>query len=239
MTDSNLSEILAKAVRKDLFELQDKDYKDFQSKLIPNISPDTIIGVRTPALRKYAKESLGILDAELFMEDLPHEHFEEYAIHGFLVERLKDFDEVIARLDALLPHIDNWANCDQLTPKVFKKNTDKLLPHVMRWISSDLTYTKRFAIRMLMNFYLDEDFDSSYLDTVAKIRSDEYYVKMMVAWYLATALAKQYTDAVKVLENNLLDPWTHNKTIQKALESYRVSQEQKEYLKSLKHGKDV
>ena len=237
MTDSNLTEIVSKSIKNDLFALQDKKYKEFQSKLIPNISPDTIIGVRTPALRKYAKESLGILDAELFMEDLPHKYFEEYAIHGFLVERLKDFDEVIARLDALLPYIDNWANCDQLTPKVFKKNTEKLLPHVMRWIESDFVYMKRFGIRMLMCFYLDEKFDTKYLDIVAEIRSDEYYIKMMVAWYLATALAKQYDAALPYITENKLDVWTHNKAIQKSIESYRITAEQKEVLRTLRINK--
>lgn len=238
MTDSNLSEIVCKSIKNDLFALQDKKYKEFQSKLIPNISPDTIIGVRTPALRKYAKESLGILDAELFMEDLPHEYFEEYAIHGFLVERLKDFDEVIMRLESLLPHIDNWANCDQLTPKVFKKNTKKLLPHIMRWIESDFVYMKRFGIRMLMCFYLDEKFDTKYLDIVAEIRSDEYYIKMMVAWYFATALAKQFDATLPYITENKLDVWTHNKAIQKSIESYRITAEKKEVLRNLKIKKE-
>ncbi|MBE7065144.1 MAG: DNA alkylation repair protein [Ruminococcaceae bacterium] len=234
MTDSNLSGIVGKSIKNDLFALQDKKYKEFQSKLIPNISPDTIIGVRTPALRKYAKESLGILDAELFMDVLPHEYFEEYAIHGFLIENLKDFDEVIRRLDALLPYIDNWANCDQLTPKVFKKNTEKLLPHVMRWIESDFIYMKRFGIRMLMCFYLDEKFDVIFLDTVSQIRSDEYYIKMMVAWYFATALSKQFDDVLPYIKERKLDVWTHNKAIQKSIESYRITAEQKEVLRRLK-----
>jgi len=234
MTDSNLSGIVGKSIKNDLFALQDKKYKEFQSKLIPNISPDTIIGVRTPALRKYAKESLGILDAELFMDVLPHEYFEEYAIHGFLIENLKDFDEVIRRLDALLPYIDNWANCDQLTPKVFKKNTEKLLPHVMRWIESDFIYMKRFGIRMLMCFYLDEKFDVAFLDTVSQIRSDEYYIKMMVAWYFATALSKQFDDVLPYIKERKLDVWTHNKAIQKSIESYRITAEQKEVLRRLK-----
>lgn len=234
MTDSNLSAKICTIVKNDLFMLQDKNYKEFQSKLIPNISPDTIIGVRTPALRKYAKDLVNTNDSKIFMDTLPHEYFEEYAIHGFLIERLKDFDEVIKRLDALLPYIDNWANCDQLTPKVFKKNTEKLLPHVMRWIESDFVYMKRFGIRMLMCFYLDEKFDVTFLDMVSQIRSDEYYIKMMIAWYFATALAKQFDAALPYITDQKLDTWTHNKAIQKSIESYRITAEQKEVLRTLR-----
>lgn len=234
MTDSNLSVKICTIVKNDLFMLQDKNYKEFQSKLIPNISPDTIIGVRTPALRKYAKDLVNTNDSKIFMDTLPHEYFEEYAIHGFLIERLKDFDEVIDRLDALLPYIDNWANCDQLTPKVFKKNTEKLLPHVMRWIESDFVYMKRFGIRMLMCFYLDEKFDVTFLDMVSQIRSDEYYIKMMIAWYFATALAKQFDAALPYITDQKLDTWTHNKVIQKSIESYRITAEQKEVLRTLR-----
>jgi len=234
MTDSNLSELVCKAVKKGLFELQNKNYKEFQSKLIPTISPDKIIGVRTPALRIYAKDFAKTPNAEIFMDTLPHDYFEEYAIHGFLIENLKDFDEVIRRLDALLPYIDNWANCDQLTPKVFKKNTEKLLPHVMRWIESDFVYMKRFGIRMLMCFYLDEKFDVAFLETISVIRSDEYYIKMMVAWYFATALAKQFDAALPYITERKLDVWTHNKAIQKSIESYRITAEQKAFLRELK-----
>ena len=234
MTDSIHSIEIRKIVKNDLFMLQDRKYKDFQAKLIPNISPDTIIGVRTPALRKYAKDFAKKSESVVFMDTLPYEYLEEYAIHGFIVEQLKDFDEVIRRLDALLPYIDNWANCDQITPKVFKKNTEKLLPHVMRWIASDFVYMKRFGIRMLMCFYLDDKFDVTYLDTISAIRSDEYYIKMMVAWYFATALAKQFDAVLPYITERKLDVWTHNKAIQKSIESYRITTEQKELLRNLK-----
>lgn len=234
MTNSSVSKEVCENVKNNLFELRDCDYRDFQSKLIPNISPDRIIGIRTPALRAYAKNFAKTPEADIFMDTLPHVYLEEYAVHGFIVEQLKDFDEVIKRLDALLPYIDNWANCDQITPKVFKKYHSELIPHVMRWISSDFVYMKRFGIRMLMCFYLDEHFDPAYLKTVTEIRSDEYYLKMMVAWFFATALAKQFDAAAPYIAENKLDTWTHNKAIQKSIESYRITDEQKEFLRSLR-----
>ena len=221
-------------MREELFKLQDVKYRDFQKKLIPTVDPDTVIGVRTPDLRKLAKKMRGTPEAEAFMEVLPHEYFDENQLHAFLISEEKDYDRCIRRVEAFLPYIDNWATCDQLSPKVFKKHKDELLTRIRMWMKSDHTYTIRFAIGMLMQHFLDEDFDLQYPDMVAQIRSEEYYVNMMIAWYFATALAKQYEAAVSYLETQKLDVWTHNKAIQKARESYRITPEQKEYLKSLK-----
>lgn len=216
-----------------LFELADENYKAFNSKLIPTVDSETVIGVRTPAIRMLAKEICGG-DAEEFMAELPHKYYEEYNLHGFLIEKIKDYDTCIASLNAFLPYVNNWATCDCITPKVFGKNTDKLLSQIDEWLCSKHTYTVRFAIKMLMNFYLDEKFDVSCLEKVACVKSDEYYINMMIAWYFATALAKQYDAAVLYIENRKLDTWTHNKAIQKATESNRVSEEKKAYLKTLK-----
>ena len=221
-------------MREELFKLQDVKYRDFQKKLIPTVDPDTVIGVRTPDLRKLANKMRGTPEAEAFMEVLPHEYFDENQLHAFLISEEKDYDRCIRRVEAFLPYIDNWATCDQLSPKVFKKHKDELLTRIRMWMKSDHTYTIRFAIGMLMQHFLDEDFDLQYPDMVAQIRSEEYYVNMMIAWYFATALAKQYEAAVSYLETQKLDVWTHNKAIQKARESYRITPEQKEYLKSLK-----
>ncbi len=215
-----------------LFSLQDLKYRDFHSKLMPTVDKETIIGVRVPELRKFAKTLAGTPEAEEFLKTLPHKYYEENNIHAFLIEGIKDYDETVKHLEAFLPYINNWATCDMLTPKSFKKN----LPDTKAygWINSSHEYTVRFGIEMLMKFFLDERFKEEYLLVVASVRSDEYYVKMMIAWYFATALAKQYEKAVKVLEQKLLPAWEHNKTIQKAVESYRLSDEQKRYLKSLK-----
>ena len=221
-------------MREELFKLQHIKYRDFQKKLIPTVDPDTVIGVRTPDLRNLAKQMRGTPEAEAFMEVLPHEYFDENQLHAFLISEEKDYDRCIRRLEAFLPYIDNWATCDQLSPKVFKKHKDELLTRIRMWMKSDHTYTIRFAIGMLMQHFLDEDFDLQYPDMVAQIRSEEYYVNMMIAWYFATALAKQYEAVVPYLETQKLDVWTHNKAIQKARESYRITPEQKEYLKSLK-----
>lgn len=221
-------------IQEKLFALQDKKYKDFSSKLIPNVNPDNVIGCRTPDLRKLAKEISDTEEANDFLNALPHQYIEENNLHGMLIERMKDFDVLIAYLDKFLPYVDNWATCDIVTPKIFKKNTQKLLPKIQEWISSDKTYTIRFGVEMLMSFYLNEEFKEEYLEWVSKIKSEEYYVKMMVAWYFATALAKQYDSAVKFIQENKLEVWTHNKAIQKSVESYRITAEQKEYLKSLK-----
>jgi 3-methyladenine DNA glycosylase AlkD len=221
-------------IREELFRLQDTGYRDFQMKLIPTAGPDTMIGVRTPALRKYAKALVKAGQADEFLKNLPHTYFDENQLHAFILSELKDYDLCIEETDRFLPYVDNWATCDQLSPRVFKKNHARLSEKIPEWISSQETYTIRFGIGMLMQHFLDEDFDPAYPETVAGIRSGEYYVNMMIAWYFATALAKQYDTVLPYLEQRRLDPWTHNKTIQKAVESYRITAEQKEYLKSLK-----
>ena len=220
-------------ILKRLFELQDIEYKEFTSKLIPNVDKDKIIGIRIPVLRDLAKEIFKSGDYEDFLKELPHQYLEEYSLHGFITEQIKDFDKVVEYLNAFLPFVDNWSVCDTCTPKIFKKYTSDLLPYIYKWINSDKLYMRRYAIRMLMAFYLDEKFDEKYLEIVASVKSDEYYLKMMVAWYFATALAKQYDSAVKFIEDKKLDVWTHNKSIQKAKESFRVSDEHKIYLSRL------
>ena len=221
-------------IQQRLFELQDLKYRDFQCKLMPTVAPETVIGVRTPALRALAKELAGSEEAAEFLKILPHEYYEENNLHGFIIERLKGYDETVAALDAFLPYVDNWATCDLMSPKVFKKHTEELLGKIDEWLASDKTYTVRFGIEMLMSFYLDERFEPLCLEKVASVKSEEYYINMMIAWYFATALAKQYEAALPYIENRRLERWTHNKTIQKAVESYRITDEQKAYLKTLK-----
>ena len=221
-------------IQEELFKLQDIKYKDFSSKLIPNVSKDYFIGVRTPDLRKYAKELVKEEYIDKFLNDLPHKYFDENQLHAFILSELKDYDKCIEYINKFLPYVDNWATCDQMSPKIFKKNTDKLINEIKIWIKSKETYTIRFGICALMQYYLDDNFKKEYLDMISKIRSDEYYVNMMIAWFFATALAKQYDSTIPYIENNKLDKWVHNKTIQKAIESYRITPEQKEYLKSLK-----
>ncbi len=218
----------------DLFKLQDKKYREFQIKLVPNINSDTIIGIRTPDMRNYAKELFKTGDYNTFLNDLPHKYYEENLIHFFIISMIKDFDECIKEVDKFLPYVDCWPVSDQATPKSFKKNHDKLIPHIKKWISSKHVYTARFGIRMLMNEYLDKDFKEEYLTIVASKKGEDYYLKMMIAWYFATALAKKYNETISYIENNKLDIWVHNKSIQKALESFRVTPEHKEYLRSLK-----
>ena len=217
-----------------LLALQDLKYKQFHSKLMPTIHPDVIIGVRTPELRKLSKELKNTPEAEVFLKELPHHYYEENNLHGFLIEAIKDFNTCITALNEFLPYVDNWATCDMMSPKVLKKDLPKLYEQVKIWISSRETYTIRFGVNMLMKYYLDEAFLPEYPDLVASISSEEYYVKMVVAWYFATALAKQYDAVLPYLQEKRLDVWTHNKTIQKAVESYRITPEQKIYLKSLK-----
>ena len=217
-----------------LFSLQDTAYRDFQVKLIPGMDAQKEIGVRTPELRKLAKELAKREDIREFLNDLPHQYFDENQLHAFILSGEKDFEKCMEDLEQFLPYVDNWATCDQTSPKVFRKHRKELLDAIRRWIESDHPYTVRFAIKMLMEHFLDEDFDPIYLEMVAEVRSEEYYIRMMIAWYFATALAKQYDAAVPYLEQGKLDVWTHNKTIQKAVESYRITDKQKEYLKSLK-----
>ncbi len=221
-------------IKNELHSMQDEKYRDFQSKLIPTSDPGSFIGVRTPALRKYARKISGQDDLSVFLHDLPHRFFDENQLHAFVISEIKDFNDCIDEVQRFLPFVDNWATCDQMSPKVFKKHRTELLEYIREWLESDKTYTVRFAIGMLMEHYLDADFDSSYPEKVAAVRSEEYYINMMTAWYFATALAKQYDTVLPYLENKKLDEWTHNKTIQKAIESRRITDEQKSYLRSLK-----
>ena len=226
--------MLIEKIRETLFSLQDIAYGDFQAKLMPTVPRETVIGVRTPALRKYAKVLAKEKDSAEFLQDLPHKYFEENQLHAFIICEIKDYEECIQALNLFLPYVDNWATSDQKSPKVLEKHRPELLEQIKVWIASDKTYTIRFGIRMLMVHFLEEDFDIQYLEMVAAVKSEEYYVKMMVAWYFATALAKQYEAVVPFIENRRLEEWTHRKVIQKSVESYRITKEQKEYLKSFR-----
>ena len=210
-----------------LFKNQDEAYRQMQVRLLPNIAPDTIIGVRTPVLRGIAKE---MEDRYHFLKALPHSCFEENQIHCFLLEREKDFGFVISEIELFLPYVDNWATCDQLRPQCFRKNRKALLPYIRKWIASDEPFTIRFGIGMLMVHFLDDGYDKTLLELPASVGSEEYYVRMMIAWFFATALAKQYADALPYITTHRLDKWTHNKTIQKAIESDRVTPEHKKEL---------
>ena len=221
-------------IYKELISLQDKGYRDMQITIIPSVKPESIIGVRTPQLRALAKEISKRDDVSDFLNELPHKYFEENQLHAFILSGMKDADEAIKLVDRFLPYVDNWATCDQMSPKVFKKHLPELLECIREWIGSGKTYTIRFAVGMLLEHYLDDAFDLKYPEIVASIRSSEYYVNMMIAWYFATALAKQYEAILPFIESRKLDTWTHNKAIQKAIESYRITPEQKEYLKTLK-----
>ena len=221
-------------LQKKLFELQDLNYKAFHQRLIPTIAPERIIGIRTPDLRKFSKKFAQDNDTQAFLNELPHKYYEENNLHAFIIEKIKDYDKAMFETEKFLPYIDNWATCDMFKPKVFSKNTDKLILKIDAWLESEKTYTVRYGIRLLMSYYLDENFKTEYLEIVSKIRSQEYYVNMMIAWYFATALAKQYDSAVKFLEDFKLDKWVHNKTIQKSVESNRISPEKTAYLKTLK-----
>ena len=229
-----MMDVKIEEIRKRLFKLQDKKYRDFQCRLIPTLESTTIIGVRTPELRRYAKELVKQKDIQNFLSFLPHQYFEENQLHAFIMSEIKDNKQCLEELNRFLPFVDNWATCDQLSPKVFKKNRSELIDQIKQWVCSDKTYMVRFGIGMLLEHFLDDDFDPIYLEMVSKISSTEYYIRMMIAWYFATALAKQYTKALPYIEEQRLDIWTHNKTIQKAVESRRITLEQKEYLKCLK-----
>ena len=213
---------------------RDEEYRDFQSKLVPNIPKETVLGVRTPDMRKIAKEIKGTEDAEAFLSQLPHEYYEENLVHFFLIAEIRDFDECVKAVETFLPYVDCWPVCDQSSPRAFARNHERLLPFIKKWIGSEDVYTARFGIRMLMNEFLGEDFRPEYLEWVAAVKGEDYYVKMMVAWYFATALAKRYDESVVYVEERRLEPWTHKKAIQKANESFRVSDEHKEYLKTLR-----
>ncbi len=225
---------ITEEIRKELLYHQDPAYREFQIGLIPTVRPETVIGVRTPVLRKMAKELGKREDLFRFLADLPHGLFEENQLHAFIISDIKDFAVCLERVNQFLPQVDNWATCDQLSPKCFGKHRTELMDSIGCWIHSEETYTVRFGIRMLMNHYLGENFDPVYPEWVSELRSEEYYVNMMIAWYFATALAKQYDVVLPLLREHRLAPWTHNMAIRKAIESYRVTPEQKMYLKSLK-----
>ena len=218
----------------ELFSLQDEEYREFNSKLIPTVAKENVIGIRIPVLRKYEKEIRNSEKAKEFLNSLPHKYTEEYNLHALLLENIKSYEDTIKALNDFLPFVDNWATCDIMSIKIFKKHLDILPGQLDIWLNSSHTYTIRFAIKMYMSYYLDENFDVAYMTKISKIQSDEYYVNMMLSWYFATALAKQYETAIKFLEENKLSQWVHNKTIQKATESYRITDEQKTYLKTLK-----
>ena len=221
-------------IRDRLFSLQDAKYRELQIKILPNLEPESIIGVRTPELRQMAKELAVREETGAFLKNLPHRYFDENQLHAFILSGMKDYTACMEALERFLPYVDNWATCDQMSPKVFRKHRMELLGSIRKWIASEQAYTIRFGIGMLMEHYLDGDFDPAYPEMAAGVRSGEYYVNMMTAWYFATALAKQYDAVIPYIENRRLDPWTHNKAIQKAIESYRITPEQKEYLKTLK-----
>ena len=217
-----------------LFQLQDKGYRDFQSKLIPTIPVETIIGVRIPTIRKLAKEYGKDPESVEFLKQLPHTYYDENILHALLVAEIKDYEVCVKEVERFLPYVDNWAVCDIYSPKVFRKNKGKLIDKIREWTASDHPYTCRFGMEMLMTHFLDENFRVEYLEIPAAVHSEEYYVNMMIAWFYATALAKQWDATIGYIEDQRLDTWTHNKTIQKARESYRITPEQKEYLKTLK-----
>ena len=225
---------VCKEIREELFSLQDPGYREFQGMLIPSNKDASMIGVRTPELRRLARTYAGREDIGEFLDDLPHQYFDENQLHAFIISGIKDYEKCVKEVIRFLPYVDNWATCDQMSPKVFRKHRQELAEQAEEWIGSDHTYTVRFGIKMLMDHFLEEEFDLMYPEMVAQVRSEEYYIRMMVAWYFATALAKQYDAVLPFIENRRLDPWTHNKAIQKAVESFRVTPEHKEYLKSLK-----
>ena len=221
-------------LQKQLFELQDLKYRDFHSKLMPETDKETVIGIRTPVLRKFAKEFAGTSESEAFLRQLPHRYYEENNLHMMLITGIKDYEKCMEEIQRFLPCIDNWATCDYPAPKCFARHKDQVLEEAKRWISSGETYVIRYGIGMLMRLFLDEDFSSEYLEMAAAVQSQEYYVNMMIAWYFATALAKQWDATVPYIEQHKLSDWVHRKTVQKAVESYRITPEQKEYLKGFR-----
>ena len=227
-------EEMTRDVQKRLFEMRDTGYRDFHARLIPTVKKEKIIGIRTPMIRKFAKEFGKTEESEMFLKALPHQYYEENNLHGLLIEQIKDYDKCLKELERFLPYIDNWATCDLLALHMMKKHRDVFIREVYRWMGSDKPYTIRFGISMLMHHYLDEEFKPEYAKKVASIRSEEYYVNMMRAWYFATALAKQYEKILPFLEEQRMDIWTHNKTIRKSIESYRITKEQKDYLRTLR-----
>ena len=220
-------------IQKYLFSNQDLKYRDFTLPLLPNIDADTFIGVRLPVLKKYAKE-LDPTSREKFLSSLPHQYHEENIVHAFILSNIKDYDEFVRYVDAFLPYVTNWSVCDTLCNKYLTKYRERLIQDVYKWLQSDEVYRVRYAVKCLMNYYLSEDFREEHIERVLEVKLEDYYVRMMIAWYLATGLAKNYDSFVKVIEERRFDDFTHNKAIQKAVESYRVSDEHKAYLKTLK-----
>lgn len=221
-------------LQKRLMELQDLKYRDFHSKLIPDMEKERFIGIRTPVLRKFAKEFAKTPEAAGFLNELPHTYYEENNLHMMLVTSIRDYEKCLQEVERFLPYVDNWATCDLPAPKCFGEHKKELLPVIRRMIDSGETYTVRYGIGLLMRFYLDEDFDPSFLALAASVRSEEYYVNMMIAWYFATALAKQWDAVIPYIEEHRLSEWVHKKTIQKAIESYRITPQQKEYLRTFR-----
>lgn len=221
-------------LREELLELKNESNADFQAKLMPGIARETVLGIKIPILRTVEKKYRNTVESEKFIKELPHKYFDENLLHGIFISNLNDYDRVIEELEQFFPYIDNWAVCDTIRPKAFKKYKAELLTKIREWISSEKTYTIRFGIEMLMTYYLDESFEDEYLELVAGVRSEEYYVNMMIAWYFATALAKQWDATFPYIESKKLPLWVHNKSIQKARESFRITEDQKIILKSLK-----
>ena len=229
-----MKNINEKQIQKQLFALADEDYKIFQQKLMPSVDPNTVIGIRTPELRRFAAKFAKTEEASLFIAHLPHIYYEANNLHAFLIEKITDFERTVEELNRFLPYVDNWATCDMMSPKIFSVNKEKLLPVIQNWISSKHTYMIRFGVVMLMKHYLDEEFSPEHLQIVSNIRSDEYYIEMAQAWYFAEALVKQYDLSLPYLQKGLLSPFVHNKTISKACDSFRISQDKKAFLKTLR-----
>ena len=221
-------------IREKLLSLREPKYAEFSSSLMPTVDKNTVIGVRIPTLRKYAKQLMRDRGQGEFLSELPHKYFEENNLHAFMIEQIKDFDACVDETERFLPFVDNWATCDSMRPKCFGENREELITYIEKWLLSEHTYTVRFAIQLLMLYYLDEEHIESSLERVSKVKSDEYYVNMMIAWFFATALAKDLIRTLPYIEGRCLSPWVHNKAIGKACESYRITDEQKKYLKTLK-----
>ena len=227
MTDTSMNTV--DMIRAHLFSMRDAEYADFTASLMPTVDRARVIGVRTPELRKYAK-SLSFEEAALFMRSLPHEYYEENNLHAFLIDRIRDFDGAVAEVGRLLPYVDNWATCDYMRPRIFKQHTDRLFPYVQKWIVSEHTYTKRYALGMLCSYYLDLAFSPTHLEMAAEVVSDEYYVNMMVAWYFATALAKQRDFTLPYFTERILREPVFSMARRKCFDSFRISREDKELL---------
>lgn len=221
-------------LQEELFKLQDTAYRDFHSSLMPGVDKETVIGVRIPVLRAFAKKFSKTEEAGQFMNELPHKYYEENNLHMMLIAQIKDYDKCISETEKFLPYIDNWATCDSSLPKCFDKNKEDILVRAKNWIATDDTYVKRYGMGVMMRLFLDEDFKEEYIQLVAGVKSEEYYVNMMIAWYMATALAKQWDAAIPYIQEHRLSEWVHRKSIQKAVESYRITPEQKDYLKGLR-----